>query len=80
MSFGSSGGVFQHPNILRLLLFKIGPLFATAQCTLEQEWLQARHRFGMVGVRVEVKIPVDREDAQSTMQKMQVTLIKLAVP
>ena len=46
--------------------------FATAQCTSEQEWLQnTLHRFGMVGVRVEVKLPVDHGDAQSTMQKMQ---------
>ena len=46
--------------------------FATAQRVSEQEWLQnTLHRFGMVGVRVEVKVPVDHEDAQSTMQKMQ---------
>ncbi|MEC7385825.1 MAG: AAA family ATPase, partial [Planctomycetota bacterium] len=46
--------------------------FATAQRISEQEWLQSTlHRFGMVGVRVEVKVPVDHEDAQSTMQKMQ---------
>ena len=46
--------------------------FATAQCISEQDWLQSTlHRFGMVGVRVEVKVPVDHEDAQSTMQKMQ---------
>ncbi|MEC8770408.1 MAG: DNA polymerase III subunit gamma/tau, partial [Planctomycetota bacterium] len=46
--------------------------FATAQRISEQEWLQSTlHRFGMVGVRVEVKVPVDHEDAQSIMQQMQ---------
>lgn len=46
--------------------------FPTSQRIAEQEWLQsALHRFGMVGVRVEVKIQVDHEDAKSTMQKMQ---------
>jgi hypothetical protein len=46
--------------------------FATAQRISEQEWLQnTLHRFGMLGVRVEVKVPVDHEDAKSTMQKMQ---------
>ena len=46
--------------------------FPTSHRVAEQEWLQSTlHRFGMVGVRVEVKIPVDHENAKSAMQKMQ---------
>ena len=46
--------------------------FATAQRVSEQDWLQnTLHRFGMVGVRVEVKIPVDHTDSKSTQQKIQ---------
>ena len=35
--------------------------------------MAAKHtaRFGMVGVRVEVKIPVDHTDSKSTQQKIQ---------
>ena len=46
--------------------------FSNSQRGAEQEWLQRKlHRFGMVGVRVEIKVPVDHEDAKLTMQKMQ---------
>lgn len=46
--------------------------FPASQRVAEEEWLQSTlRRFGMVGVRVEVKIPVDHTDSKSTQQKIQ---------
>ena len=54
---------FQNPN---------PSSFPTTHQVAEQEWLQAiLHRFGMVGVRVDVKFPVNHDEAKSTMQKVQ---------
>ena len=54
---------FQNPN---------PSSFSNSQRITEQEWLQSTlQRFGMIGVRVEVKVPVAHEDAKSTIQMMQ---------
>lgn len=54
---------FQNPN---------PKSFPASQRVAEQEWLQSTlNRFGMVGVRVEVKLPVDHKDAESAMQEIQ---------
>ena len=54
---------FQNPN---------PSSFSNSQRITEQEWLQSTlQRFGMIGVRVEVKVPVAHEDAKSTIQTMQ---------